>query len=170
MGVRVQPDTKFTAEVVVLLTTLGAKRTEYNAGKRARDLLEIKRVHHKVIDFNRDARQAGNGEAENKAVQKLMSDNKLKVGDDGDLVLPQIFLDGIYTGNADSLQAFEDDGDLEEMLLWQKCIACGKARAPDTKNCKACGTEFEEILPDMMTIEEHLAELSYYYDKDDDYD
>ena len=46
------------SQVVILLTTLGAKRTEFNAGKRARDLLEIKRVHYKTVDFNRDARQA----------------------------------------------------------------------------------------------------------------
>eukprot|EP00971_Amphidinium_carterae_P145293 2878891-Amphidinium_carterae.1 len=46
--VRVPPDTDYVAEVVVLLTTLGAKRTEYSAGKYARDLLEIKRVHHKI--------------------------------------------------------------------------------------------------------------------------
>jgi hypothetical protein len=30
------------------VTTLGTKRTEFNAGKRAKDLLEIKRVHYKV--------------------------------------------------------------------------------------------------------------------------
>ena len=54
--VRVCPLTDYVAEVVVLVTTLGAKRTEFNAGRRVRDLLEIKRVHHKIIDFNRDAR------------------------------------------------------------------------------------------------------------------
>ena len=42
--VRVQPEVKYVAEVVVLVTSLGAKRTEFNAGKRARDLLEVKGV------------------------------------------------------------------------------------------------------------------------------
>ncbi len=59
-GVKVRPDEEYTAEVVILITTLGTKRTEYNAGKKARDLLEIKRVHHKIVDFNRDARAASN--------------------------------------------------------------------------------------------------------------
>ena len=31
-------------------------------------LVSAHKVHHKVIDFNRDARQAGTGDAENKAV------------------------------------------------------------------------------------------------------
>lgn len=55
------PDEKFTAEVLVLITTLGAKKTEFNAGRRVRDFLECKRVHHKIIDFNRDARAASRG-------------------------------------------------------------------------------------------------------------
>lgn len=42
--VRVQPEVRYVAEVVVLVTSLGAKRTEFNAGKRARDLLEVKGV------------------------------------------------------------------------------------------------------------------------------
>merc|ERR1719343_689727 len=108
--VRVSPDPKYSAEVVILLTTLGAKRTEFNAGKRARDLLEIKRVHHKIVDFNRDARQVGTGEAENQAIQKLMVQGKLHTGDNDDLILPQIFIDGNYIGDATDLQGLEDDG------------------------------------------------------------
>jgi len=168
--IRVTPDPKYTAEVVVLLTTLGAKRTEYNAGKRACDLLEIKRVHHKIIDFNRDARQAGTGEAENKAIQKLMDQNKLHTGKDDDLILPQMFIDGFYIGDATELQGMEDDNVLTEVLQRRKCVNCNANRVG--AQCGKCGTQFDEILPGMMSIEEHLQKLAMhgggYDDSDDD--
>lgn len=167
--VRVPPDPKYTAEVVVLLTTLGAKRTEYNAGRRARDLLEIKRVHCKVIDFNRDARQAGTGEAENKAIQTLMAQNKLQTGDDEDLILPQIFIDGQFIGDATELQGLEDDGMLTDILQRTKCATCLHARQPETRQCTSCWGTFDEILPGMMPIEDVLKDLQYY-DDDDEYD
>jgi len=157
----------------VLVTTLGAKRTEFNAGKRARDLMEIKRVHHKIIDFNRDARHAGTGEAENIAIRKLMEQDKLKTGENDDLVLPQLFVDGIYIGDANSLQGLEDDEVLESILLRRSCPKCGdRRRQPDSKQCVACGERFEEILPGMMTIEQLLRELAMVNegDYDEDYD
>mmetsp|Transcript_52213 Transcript_52213/g.146529 ORF Transcript_52213/g.146529 Transcript_52213/m.146529 type:complete len:175 (-) Transcript_52213:284-808(-) len=156
--IRVPPDTRYTAEVVVLLTTLGAKRTEYNAGKRAKDLLEIKRVHFKPVDFNRLAREgaAENGEAENVAIQKLLNEGKLQTsGESGDVVLPQIFIDGQYIGGAEALQDMEDDGKLDEVL---------ERRDPNWR--------IDEILPGMMTIEQCLREYAMYtgYGSDGEYD
>eukprot|EP00933_Yihiella_yeosuensis_P010091 TRINITY_DN11634_c0_g1_i1.p1 TRINITY_DN11634_c0_g1~~TRINITY_DN11634_c0_g1_i1.p1 ORF type:complete len:339 (+),score=85.05 TRINITY_DN11634_c0_g1_i1:85-1101(+) len=171
--IRVAPDTRYTAEVVVLLTTLGAKRTEFNAGKRARDLLEIKKVHHKIIDFNRDARQAGTGEAENLAIQKLMEKGKLQTGDNKDLSLPQIFIDGIYIGDATELQGLEDDQLLDSILVREACVKCNdKKRKPGAVQCESCWEKFEEILPGLMTIDQHLQELALmagHDDYDDDY-
>lgn len=163
--IRVPPKTDYIAEVVVLLTTLGAKRTEYNAGKRARDLLEIKCVHTKVIDFNRDARQAGTGDAENKAIQKLMAENKLQTGEDDDLILPQIFIDGNYIGDANDLQGLEDDDLLEKILFRKTCMACYARSEPGSKQCTSCWAKFEEILPGVKTIDEVLADM-----EGDDYD
>ncbi|CAE7940428.1 LOC34620909 [Symbiodinium necroappetens] len=169
--VRVQPETKYVAEVVVLVTTLGAKRVEYNAGKRARDLLEIKGVHHKVIDFNRDARQAGTGDAENKAIQKLMEDRRLQTGGNNDLLLPQVFIDGNYVGNASDLQGLEDDGLLENILLRKACMQCGYSRRdPGMTQCPACGASYQEILPGEMTISQALQELAQHEDDFDDED
>jgi glutaredoxin len=170
--VRVSPDPKYIAEVVVLLTTLGAKRTEFNAGKRARDLLEIKRVHHKIIDFNRDARQAGTGEAENQAIQKLMAQGKLQTSENKDLTLPQIFIDGTFVGDATELQGLEDDGLLDAILTRRACIKCNDSRrTPETTKCISCWESFEEILPGMMTIEQLLQELAMMGECDfDDYD
>lgn len=170
--VQVTPDPKYGAEVVVLLTTLGAKRTEFNAGKRVRDLLEIKKVHHKVVDFNRDARQAGSGEAENQAIQKLMVLGKLQTGENDDLILPQIFIDGQYIGDAVELQGLEDDGFLEGILLRKQCMKChDKKRVPEAKECSCCWEKFEEILPGRMTLEQTLQELALQRggDLDDDY-
>ncbi|CAE7564358.1 unnamed protein product [Symbiodinium natans] len=167
----VQPEVKYVAEVVVLVTTLGAKRVEYNAGKRARDLLEIKGVHHKVIDFNRDARQAGTGDAENKAIQKLMEDRRLQTGGNNDLILPQVFIDGNYVGNASDLQGLEDDGLLENILLRRACMRCGwTRRTPDMTQCAApaCGASYQEILPGEMTIDQRLQEIAHHDDEFDD--
>jgi len=170
--VRVSPDPRYSAEVVVLLTTLGAKRSEFNAGKRARDLLEIKRVHHKIVDFNRDARQAGTGEAENQAIQKLMAQGKLQTGENDDLILPQVFIDGQYVGDANALQGLEDDKMLEDILLRRACMKCNdQRRAPDSTQCPCCREKFEEVLPGMMTIEQVLRELAMLAEGDDeDYD
>mmetsp|Transcript_30953 Transcript_30953/g.72598 ORF Transcript_30953/g.72598 Transcript_30953/m.72598 type:complete len:297 (+) Transcript_30953:108-998(+) len=168
--VRVQPEIKYVAEVVVLVTTLGAKRVEYNAGKRARDLLEIKGVHHKVIDFNRDARQAGTGDAENKAIQKLMEDRRLQTGGNNDLLLPQVFIDGNYVGNASDLQGLEDDGLLENILLRKACMQCGYSRRdPGMTQCPACGASYQEILPGEMTISQALQELAHQEEDFDEY-
>eukprot|EP00435_Cladocopium_sp_Y103_P036800 s2163_g9.t1 len=169
--VRVQPETKYTAEVVVLVTSLGAKRTEFNAGKRAKDLLEIKGVHHKIIDFNRDARQAGTGESENKAISKLSEDGKLRSGTNNDLILPQVFIDGQFVGNATDLQGLEDDGLLDNILMRRACPSCNSSRrTPDITECTrcpACWEPFQEILPGEMTIKQKLQE---FHDLHDEYD
>jgi len=163
--VRVQPETKYVAEVVVLVTSLGAKRTEFNAGKRARDLLEIKGVHHKIIDFNRDARQAGTGDSENKAITKLNEDGKLRSGANNDLILPQVFIDGQFVGNATDLQGLEDDGLLDNILKRQSCMCCNSSRrTPDMTQCPACWVHFEEILPGEMTIVQKLQEFQDLHD------
>jgi len=178
---RIRPDERYIAEVVVVITTLGAKRPEFNAGKRARDLLEIKRVHHKIIDFNRDCRGALGQTGtlmdvvierlsqEPSAARKLQTEAALD-GDDEDLVLPQIFIDGLYLGNAEELQCLEDDGMLNEILFRKICPAringiktkdeiCGEARSQKATQCGKCKSSFQELMPELQTIGETLSRL-----------
>lgn len=138
--VRVKPDGKYIAEVLVLLTTLRAKRSEFNSGRSIQDFLQIKRAHYKAVDFNRDARVAGAGDAENLAVQKLLKMGKLRMTEEDDLILPQIFIDGQYVGGMEDIQALENDDRLELIL---------KRQEKDWK--------IEEILPGLMTMDEAMA-------------
>ncbi|CAD7954258.1 unnamed protein product [Amoebophrya sp. A120] len=170
--VRVKPSAAYTAEVVVLITTLGTKRTEFNAGQRARDLLEIKRAHFKIIDFNRDAR-AQTTVVQGKAIAKLSSEQskwrRLHTDDDDDLILPQIFIDGLYVGDADDLQGLEDDGLLDALLRREKCPCrngkaglCNADREEDQKNCGRCGERFQELLPGAFTFGMKVRECEEY--------
>lgn len=178
---RIRPDEQYIAEVVLVITTLGAKRPEYNAGKRARDLFEIKRVHHKIIDFNRDCRGAmgQTGTQMDVVIERLSQEptaaRKLQTeaaadGEDEDLVLPQIFVDGLYLGNAEELQCFEDDGILNDILHRQICPSringiktkdeiCAATRPQGATECAKCKSSFEELMPDLQTITEVIRRL-----------
>jgi len=178
---RIRPDEQYIAEVVLVITTLGAKRPEFNAGKRARDLFEIKRVHHKIIDFNRDCRGAmgQTGTQMDVVIERLSQEpcaaRKLQTeaaadGEDEDLVLPQIFVDGLYLGNAEELQCAEDDGILNQILHRKICPAringiktkdeiCGVPRSEGATACPKCKSSFEELMPDLQTITEVLLRL-----------
>lgn len=186
---RIRPNDAYVAEVVLVVTSLGAKRPEYNAGKRARDLLEIKRVHHKIIDFNRDCRGAmgQTGTHMDTVIERLSQEEniarKLQTqadagGDDEDLVLPQVFIDGLYVGNAEELQCLEDDGLLEQILLRKLCPAridgidtkdeiCGEARRQDQTECRKCNCSFEELMPNLQTIQDALHIIDKEEEQDD---
>jgi len=156
-SIRVAPDRKYLAEVVVFLTTLGAKRAEFNAGKRARDLLEIKRVHFKIIDFNKDSRLDDGEETE--AIQKLLKSRQLQYSCDNEFVMPQIFVDGNNIGDATDLQGLEDESQLDRILFRQACPKCLKKRTPAAKHCFNCNADYDEILPGVLGIDEYIEEL-----------
>ena len=66
----------------------------------------MKKCHFKVVDFNRDARiyaQNVNLEAQSAAIAKLTEEEskyrRLHTDEEDDLVLPQIFIDGLYAGD-----------------------------------------------------------------------
>jgi len=138
---------------------MGAKRSELNAGRLACDLLEIKRVHRKVIDFNMDAR-AGRDAGEDVAIEKLEAKNRNLRAEAGDLPLPQIFVDGVYLGDTAKLQSLEDDGLLGRILRRQMCVKCLRRKSGDSMYCRFCRLDFEEVLQGHMTIEDDL--MQYY--------
>eukprot|EP00811_Abedinium_folium_P009021 NODE_18337_length_897_cov_10.984416.p1 GENE.NODE_18337_length_897_cov_10.984416~~NODE_18337_length_897_cov_10.984416.p1 ORF type:complete len:184 (-),score=25.65 NODE_18337_length_897_cov_10.984416:213-764(-) len=169
--IRVPPDRKYIAEVVILLSSLrGSNRHEFNKGRIVKDLLEVKRAHFKVIDLNRDARVHGEGHAENLAIQKLTTENKLQSGDDGELLSPQIFIDGNYVGGDAELQGLEDDARLEPILVRRTCTICFARRPPECTKCPACSVSFEEIMPHSFTIDDHLHAIALAADEDDESD
>merc|ERR1711865_407737 len=109
------------------------------------------------IDFNRDAR-AHSAELQATAIQKLTEETskyrKLHTDDEDDLVLPQIFIDGLYVGDGDDLQGLEDDGLLEALLKRERCPArvgksglCNGERSRNDLVCAKCGENFAELLP-----------------------
>lgn len=157
--IAVLPKHQYCAEVILLLTSLGANRSELNNGKRLCSLLEVKRVHTKVIDYNRDAR-AGHGKEEEEfaAIERLFALNPQLAQSDDEAVLPQMFLDGWYVGGLAELQALEDDGVLGRLLRRELCFNCFGQRNTKEMWCCSCGAEFEEVLP-ARTFVAHLARL-----------
>mmetsp|Transcript_50694 Transcript_50694/g.156954 ORF Transcript_50694/g.156954 Transcript_50694/m.156954 type:complete len:488 (+) Transcript_50694:113-1576(+) len=164
--VRVPPNPNYVAEVVVLLTSLGAKRSELNAGRLACNLLEVKRAHRKVIDLNLDAR-GGKESGEELAIERLEARNGAVRSDDGELPLPQIYVDGFYVGDTGALQELEDDGLLGRMLRRQLCLHCHQKKASKAMTCPSCGTQYEEVLPGTMTIQEELRQHYATYGKEE---
>lgn len=164
--VQVPPNPNYCAEVLVILTSLGAKRSELNAGRRVCDFFETKRVHHKVIDLNVDAR-AGVHNGEDKAIQRLEARNEAVRNEAGDLPLPQIFVDGCYLGDSTELQSLEDDGVLGRILRRQVCLRCHKVKPCNAMTCPHCYSEFEEILPNNWTILEELKKHYQTYGKEE---
>mmetsp|Transcript_1644 Transcript_1644/g.5067 ORF Transcript_1644/g.5067 Transcript_1644/m.5067 type:complete len:452 (-) Transcript_1644:103-1458(-) len=162
----VPPNPNYIAEVVVLLTSLGAKRSELNAGRLACDILEVKRAHRKVIDLNMDAR-AGLENGEDQAIERLEARNEAVRNEAGELPLPQIFVDGSYVGSTETLQALEDDGLLGRILRRQLCLRCHQRKASDSMTCPSCGAMFEEVLPNNMTIQEELRRYYGKYSRED---
>eukprot|EP00971_Amphidinium_carterae_P174411 3457335-Amphidinium_carterae.1 len=65
-----------------------------------------------------------------------MESQKLQTGNQDDLILPQIFIDGHFVGNASDLQEMEDDGMLDEVLKREACVQCGYRRTTADKTCK----------------------------------
>lgn len=159
--VRVPPNPRYVAEVLVLRSSLGAKRRELNAGRAVLGLLEVKRVHCKVIDLNTDAR-AGFEDGENEALQKLKDLGRLNKEGEGDLALPLVFIDGWRVGNNYDLQNLEDNGVLGRILRRELCVNCYEKKDKDMMNCFACKTKYAQIIVDNKDI---AAILSDYYER-----
>lgn len=156
----VEPNVRYVAETVVLLTSLGAKRSECNEGRRICDLFETKRAHRKILDLNKDATAGGaSDDCVEEGVRRLLERDQVQKrdDDDSDLCLPQVFIDGIYVGDYYDLQGLEDDGILGRILRREICVKCYRPRNKESPTCDECGVSFEEVLPGKMLVEDTLA-------------
>mmetsp|Transcript_85791 Transcript_85791/g.195571 ORF Transcript_85791/g.195571 Transcript_85791/m.195571 type:complete len:194 (-) Transcript_85791:258-839(-) len=164
------PDEGYTAEVVLIVTSLGAKRQQHMASRRAADLLEIKRCHYKVIDVNKDT--GPNTDAEKACLVALKDGGKLKAPEDtGDAEtadafhLPQVFIDGHNMGDDTDLQNLEDDGLLSDILTRNKCPSCNKAEQRTEASC-ACGN-LRELLAGLQSLQDQYEYICMGDDEED---
>ena len=158
---KVPPIPCYTAEVVILITSLGVKRKEYNTSRRVMDLLEVMRCHYKLIDFNIDTGGDDYGSGSKPdldIVRNLYQSHRVKQDSrDGMISLPQVLIDGVNIGDHIDLQALEDDGLLDGMLRREICPQCCSERSGEY--CYECKTLFQEIMPKRQTYEDFIHRL-----------
>jgi len=160
---RVKPDRKYTAEVIILVTTLRSKRGDFNACRRLMEFLEIKRCHFKTVDMNQDA-QVSPEQYEKQVMTEILKEKRLKYfeymvnEDDGtqrkvvtdEPLIPQIFIDGINAGGLETLMSQEDQKDKQGLSLFDHKLT--RKGAPKAKKHK-------EWLPGVWTIDEKIAQI-----------
>ena len=163
LAFKVPPLPEYTAEVVLLVTSLGVKRKEFNTSRCAMDLLETLRVHFKVIDFNidtgTDVGSAGS-KPDLEVVRRLYQSHRVKQDKaDGMISLPQVIIDGVNIGDHAALQALEDDGVLDGIFKQTICANCLTDRTGEY--CYACKTLFQEMMPKRQTRDELVSRLRH---------
>ena len=163
LAFRVPPLPEYTAEVVLLITSLGVKRREYNTSKQVMDLLETIRCHFKVIDFNIDTGTdmgSAGSKPDLEVVRRLYQSHRVKQDKtDGMISLPQVIVDGVNIGDHMALQALEDDGFLDGILRQAVCPNCLSDR--DGEYCYTCKTLFQDMMPKRQTREELMSRLRH---------
>ncbi|KAF4739847.1 hypothetical protein FOZ62_003713 [Perkinsus olseni] len=173
-ALRVAPRLEYTAEVIVLITTLGVNRREYLDSKRIRDHLKVFGAHHKVIDMNRDSavdfiflgqrRESATVERTDRhveVVRNLHRSRRIHLAADGSPSVPQVFIDGCNIGDANSLQDLDDRGLLAVLLRREVCPSCLAKRSRTTLpyHCRKCNIEMKEYMPGYQTIEEAMEAI-----------
>jgi hypothetical protein len=158
---RVPPKPEYKAEVVLLITSLGVKRREYNCSRRAMEMLEIFRSHFKVIDFNIDTGgdEFGAGSRPDlDIVMRLYQSQRVRQDScDGLISLPQVLIDGVNVGDHLALQVLMDDGLLDGILKQDLCPHCYEERSGEY--CYKCKTLFQEVMPRRQTLNDMLFRL-----------
>ena len=163
LAFKVPPLPEYTAEVVLLVTSLGVKRREFNTSKQVMDLMETLRCHFKVIDFNIDTGTdmgSAGSKPDLEVVRRLYQSHRVKQDkSDGMISLPQVIVDGVNVGDHVALQALEDDGFLDGILRQAICPNCLSDR--DGEYCYNCKTLFQDMMPKRQTREELMSRLRH---------
>ncbi|EEA06775.1 uncharacterized protein CMU_014510 [Cryptosporidium muris RN66] len=137
------------AEVVLLHTSLSGIRRHFFASLRAKQFLDVKGVVYYQIDANRDFSSAANlGDAQ--LFDKLKADGLLKLdplASDGTILMPQIFVDGVFIGDDIAIQDLEEDNDFDWIISRKACGACLSDKDEDAQICPNCNQAFKTLVP-----------------------
>lgn len=151
-GATPPPYTGTTAEVVALVTSLGAGRKQFFGSKRAMHLLDCKGVAYYSIDANKDV---GSDRLDNALIQSW-GEAQILQNDGNTILIPQVLIDGVSIGGWSDLQDLEEDGDLDWILARALCPNCLVEKSPNAESCATCGVLFQELIP-IEAVEQKLV-------------
>lgn len=66
---------------------------------------------------------------------------------DGTILLPQVFVDGVFIGNDVALQDLEEDNDFDWIINRRACGSCLSDKDEDVQICPNCNQVFRTIVP-----------------------
>lgn len=92
----------------------------------------------------------------------LKSEGLLKMDpleSDGTILLPQIFVDGVYIGNDVALQDLEEDNDLDWIINRRACGACLSDKEEDMDVCPNCNQVFKTIIPPELVYSGEIRQI-----------
>jgi len=150
-GCLTPPTTDISAEIVLIITSLGSFRGMYFSSERAKHLLNCKGVVYYVIDINRDVSD-GADLCDQQLVDAWKEQNILMKDaastDPSAIQIPQVVVDGIAIGDNTMLQDMEEDGDLDWIFARAACPACLNEKNPDDLSCPTCNTPYQMLVPE----------------------
>eukprot|EP00914_Ancora_sagittata_P026459 GHVO01052067.1.p1 GENE.GHVO01052067.1~~GHVO01052067.1.p1 ORF type:complete len:216 (+),score=41.59 GHVO01052067.1:623-1270(+) len=137
-----------SAEVVLIMTSLGSVRRYYFNSLRTKHLLDTKGYIYYVVDANKDVSQGADlldAQLLNtwKSEARLLPDTSKP---DESLLLPQLLLDGVAVSETE-LRDLEEDGDLDYIYSRLSCPSCLEERDPAHSQCPSCGKAFGTVIP-----------------------
>eukprot|EP00921_Rhytidocystis_pertsovi_P007940 GHVQ01013128.1.p1 GENE.GHVQ01013128.1~~GHVQ01013128.1.p1 ORF type:complete len:682 (+),score=118.64 GHVQ01013128.1:697-2742(+) len=146
-------DKDVCAEVVLVVTSLGAVRQQYYAALRAQHFLDCKGIDYYVIDINQDIGQdlpdTQLFSAWNRRGLLMHTKRKNDQNHATHVLIPQVLVDGVPLGDDISLQDLEDEGDLDWIIRRRACGRCLSDRTEHWRICRHCGQKFRSIVADV---------------------
>ncbi|EZG87282.1 hypothetical protein GNI_007380 [Gregarina niphandrodes] len=140
----------WTAEVVVIVTSLTTSRESYQESYRLLRFFEAKGVDHIAVDVNGDI---GHDSVDYKLLRKwhneetlLVDSNKLADKVTLPIVVPQVLIDGVPVGPIDEIMSLEDENDLDYILAQAACPNCLVNRRASAGHCSRCSALFRNLI------------------------
>jgi len=152
------PETNVTAEVIVIMTSLGSVRRMHFGSKRAQHILNCKGVVYYVIDINRDVSE-GAKLCDQELYESWKREGILLMSDESVYQIPQILIDGVPIGDETMLQDLEEDGDLDWIIARAACPACLNEKDPTDFQCPSCETVLRTLVPEEKVYNGEIQQL-----------